>query len=55
MLKYKYKNIHKNVFINWYKQLDFIKNWENLLQKIEKLEPYIIEFERNNTIKFKGY
>lgn len=55
MLKYKYKNIYKNVFTKEYKQSNIIKNDKNFLIKIENFKLYIIEFKKDNIIKRKLY
>lgn len=52
---YKYKDVQKNIFVNRHKRLDIVKDCKNVLQKIKKLKPYIIEFKRNNLIKPKIY
>lgn len=54
-LKYVYKNISKNVFIDKHKQLDVVKDHINFLKKMEELKPYIVEFYNNGIIKPKVY
>lgn len=52
---YKYKDMQKNIFVNGHEQLDVVEDCKNILQKIKKLKPYIIEFKGNNLIKPKTY
>lgn len=54
-LKYEYKNIYKNIFINKHKLSNIIEKYKNFLQKIKKPRFYIIKFEKNDTIKPKIY
>ena len=53
--EYNYKNLHKDIFIDKYKQWNIIENYKIFLNKIEKLKSYIIEFDKNNIIKPKFY
>lgn len=39
--------IFKKVFIDRHEQPDVIKDYNHFLKKIEKLKPYMIEFEKN--------
>lgn len=54
-LTYKYKDIHKDVFINGYEQSDITKDCKVFLNKIEELKPYIVEFDEDDAIKSKVY
>lgn len=46
---------YKNMFIGRYKQPDIVEDCKVFLEKIEKLKPYIIEFNKNSIIKSKFY
>lgn len=52
-LRYEYKNVRKDVFVDGHKQLDIIKDLINFLQKMEELKSYIVNLEENNVIKPK--
>lgn len=54
-LGYKYKDIHKDVFINGHEQQDVVKDYKVFLNKIEKLKLYIVEFDKNGIMKSKAY
>lgn len=54
-MDYKYKNVCKNVFIDRFKQSDIMEDYKNFLKKIEKLKPYMIEFEEKSIMKIKIY
>lgn len=54
-LRYEYKDIHKNIFIDRHKQSNIIENQIYFLQKIEELKPYKVEFEENGIMKPKIY
>lgn len=47
--------MHKDIFIDGYKQSNIIKDHKNFLKKIEELKPYIIKFVENNIMKKKIY
>ena len=54
-LRYMYQNVQKDMFMDKYKQSDIVENCSNFLKLIEKLKLYMIEFNKNNTIKPKAY
>lgn len=54
-LGYQYKNIYKDMFINRHEQSNIIKNYKVFFNKIKKLKPYIIEFDKDSIIKYKVY
>lgn len=54
-LRYEYKNIYKNIFIDKYKQSNIIKVYKIFWNKIKKLKLYIVKFNKNNIIKPKIY
>lgn len=54
-LKYRYKNLHKDVLIKKHKQPDIFEDHNIFLNKIERLKSYIIEFNKNDARKFKAY
>lgn len=43
------------MFIDGYKQLDVVEDCKIFLNKIKNLKPYIIEFNKDGTIKPKIY
>lgn len=43
------------MFIDKYKQSNTIKNCKNFFKKIEELKSYLIEFNKDDTIKEKNY
>lgn len=43
------------MFVNSYKQPNVVEDYNWFLTKIEKLELYIVEFNKNNVIKAKNY
>ena len=54
-LKFVYKKVCKDVFIDNHKQLDVVEDQNCFLIKIEKLKLYIVEFSKNSVIKAKDY
>lgn len=54
-MRYEYKNICKNVFINKYEQLNIVEDYKVLFDMIKKQESYIVKFDENNLIKLKIY
>ncbi len=54
-LGFVYKEICKNVFIDGYKRSNVVEDQNCFLTKMEKLKPYIIEFNEDGTIKAKDY
>lgn len=54
-LRYKYENLHKDVFIDRYKQLNIVEDYKVFLNKIKEFKPWIIKFNKNDIIKFKTY
>lgn len=54
-LGFVYKEICKDGFINGHKQSNMIKNHNCFLTKIEKLKPYIVEFNKDGVMKAKNY
>ena len=51
----KYKDVKKDVFVEEYEQSDMVKDQKQFLKTMKKLEPYLIEFQKNNTMKAKNY
>ena len=43
------------MFINRHEQSNIIKNYKVFFNKIKKLKPYIIEFDKDSIIKYKVY
>lgn len=54
-LRYIYKNIYKDIFLDKYKQSDMVEDYINFLKKIKKLKLYMIKFNKNDIIKLKIY
>lgn len=54
-LGFEYKNVKKDIFVNRHKCSDVVKDCQNFLKKIEKLQPYLVEFEADKTIKPEEY
>ncbi len=54
-LEYKYKDVHKDVFINGREWSDVIEDHKDFLNKMEELKPYIIKFDEDGAIKPKVY
>lgn len=54
-LGFKYKDIKKDIIVNRYKWSDLVKNCQRFLTKIEKLNLYLVEFNKNNAMKDKTY
>lgn len=43
------------MFIDRHEQSDAVKNCKVFLEKIQELKPYLVEFDKNDTIKPKVY
>lgn len=54
-LRYKYRHIGKNVFIDGHKQADIIDDRKKFLQIMEELEPYLVEFDEDGKMLPKSY
>lgn len=54
MLGFEYKDIKKDVFINGYKYLDIIGYHKNYITIINNLKLYLVEFEKNESMKKKN-
>lgn len=54
-LRYKYKDIHKDVSMNRYKRSNIVENCKIFFIKIKKLKLYMVEFKEDCTIKSKAY
>ncbi len=52
-LKYEYKDVCKDVFIDRHECLDVLKDQNNFLSRIEDLKPYMIKFYENSAMKPK--
>lgn len=44
-----------DIFTNCSEQLDIIKDWNLFSMKIDKLKPYMDNFDKNNIIKARKY
>lgn len=47
--------MHKDIFIDRYKQSNIVEDYKVFLKQIKKLKPYIIEFEKNGVMKPRVY
>ena len=54
-LGFVYKKMRKNVIVDGHEKADMIEDQNYFLTKIEKLKPYIVEFNEDNAIKAKNY
>ena len=54
-LGYEYKDVNKDIFVDGHEQSDIVEDWINFLRKMEKLKPYIVEFDENDAMKSKVY
>lgn len=54
-LGYESKDVKKNVFVDEYKWLNVVKDFIRFLNKLEKLKPYLVNFNENSIIKDKIY
>lgn len=54
-LRYIYKNIQKAVFVDRLKGSNIIKDCAYFWKKMEELQLYMIEFDKNSTMKLKAY
>lgn len=54
-LRYEYKYICKDIFINKYEYLNMVEDRNNYLTRMKDLKPYIIKFKENGKIKPKIY
>ncbi len=50
-----YKKVHKDVFINDHERPDVVKDQNHFLTKMKELKLYMVEFNKNDTIKAKDY
>lgn len=54
-MEYKYKDIHKDMFIDRHKWPDVVKDCKVFPNKIEELKLYMVEFDKNDAMKPKVY
>ena len=54
-LDFEYKDVKKDVFIDGHERPDIIQNRENFLKVMKELEPYLVEFNEDGTMKDKEY
>ena len=52
---YEYKDVYKDVLINWHEWPDVVEDCKAFLEKMEELKPYMVEFNKNGAIKPKVY
>lgn len=54
-LGYEYKDVYKDVFIDAHRCLDIVEDHAKFLKVMKDLKPYIVEFEKDGTMKLKVY
>ena len=54
-LRFVYKKVDKDVFIDSYERPDMVKDRNCFLTKIEELKPYMVEFNEDGAMKAKDY
>ena len=54
-LGYEYKDVRKDVFVDRHKRADIVKDYKDFLKRLDKLKPYMVEFEEDGTMKPKIY
>lgn len=54
-LRYIYKIVHKDVFVNSHEQSDIVEDCTNFLNQMKELKSYIVEFSHNSAMKPKVY
>lgn len=54
-LGFKYKDIKKNMFVDEHERPDVIEDCERFLKTMEKLKPYMVEFNEDGIMKHKKY
>lgn len=54
-LMYKYKDLHKDIFVDRHKQSDVVEDQKNIPQNMKKLKFYIVKFNENGAMKPKLY
>lgn len=53
--RYEYKDVYKDVLINWHEWPDVVEDRKAFLEKMEELKPHMAEFNKNGEIKPKVY
>ena len=54
-LGFEYKDVKKDVFIDGHERPDVVQDRENFLKVMKELEPYLVEFNEDGTMKDKEY
>ena len=54
-LGFKYKDIKKDIFVDEYERLDVVEDRKKFSSTMKDLEPYLVEFEEDESIKTKEY
>lgn len=49
------KEIKKDVFINKYKHLNIIEDYQKILRIMKDPKLYLVEFEKDKSMKIKNY
>ena len=54
-LRFVYKEVRKNVFIDGHERPDVVEDRNRFLTKMEELKPYMVEFNKDGAMKAKDY
>ena len=54
-LRYVYKNVCKDGFVDGHEKSDVVEDYANFLKKMEELKPYMVEFFEDGAMKPKVY
>ena len=54
-LGFEYKDVKKDVFVDGHERLDVVEDREKFLNMMKDLEPYLVEFEQDGSMKTKNY
>lgn len=52
-MRYEYKNVRKDVFVDKYEQFDIMKDYKNFFIKMEELKLYMVKFEEDGIMNPK--
>ena len=54
-LGFEYKDIKKDVFVDGHERPDVVEDRQKFLRIMKGLEPYLVEFEEDGSMKTKNY
>lgn len=54
-LGFEYKNVRKDVFVDKHEQSDIVKDCINFINLMKNMEPHLVRFNKDDTIKDKNY